>query len=171
MKEIDCELEEILNYYREQMVLTGPAAAGSQELLVELLREIQELYGWIDEESQKAAAETMGMSQTVISKIIKLYPSFKSRPSAYGIVVCTGKNCGSKGGMQLLEAVRREVERRPAGLFEITTRNCLKHCRTSPNLLMIHQTKVGETFQDDQMFEQVQADEVSRLLDKFGPLS
>lgn len=53
-EEQDRELEEILKYYK------GIENPGSQDNLVTLLREIQEVYGCIPSDLQQIAADTAG---------------------------------------------------------------------------------------------------------------
>ena len=57
---------EIVDYYSSQR------DAGSQENIVEMLREVQELYGYIPSEKTRAMAEATGVKQTLLLQLIKL---------------------------------------------------------------------------------------------------
>ncbi|RGZ03344.1 hypothetical protein DXA14_16545 [Hungatella hathewayi] len=87
---------EIVDYYSSQR------DAGSQENIVEMLREVQELYGYIPSEKTGAMAEATGVKQTLLLQLIKLYPSFKKAPYGHCITVCTGARCGDKGSRKFL---------------------------------------------------------------------
>ena len=63
------ELKEILSYYSS---MTSPS---SQENIVSMMQEIQELYGWISAEHKEMAAEAAGVKLSVIDCIMKLYSS------------------------------------------------------------------------------------------------
>ncbi len=65
------ELKEILSYYSS---MTSPS---SQENIVSMMQEIQELYGWISAEHKEMAAEAAGVKLSVIDCIMKLYKSLK----------------------------------------------------------------------------------------------
>ena len=65
------------------------------------------------------------------------------------IIACTGERCGKKNGIAVLEQLRRELKPDKNGIsadgrYELRTQNCLKQCRTSPNLLIDGKLYSGE---------------------------
>ena len=68
------EIKEIIAYY------AGQKEAKAQENLTSMLREIQETEGWIPSEACQMAAEKLGVKESVLNCIIKLYPSLKAAP-------------------------------------------------------------------------------------------
>ena len=147
------ELAEILSYYSS---MTSPS---SQENIVSMLREIQELYGYISSEHQSLAAEAAGVGQTVIGCIMKLYKTLKPAPYQHRITVCTGAACQShKKQEKLLESLKKELGIRgkipSSGALSadrrilLETRSCLKQCRTAPNVMvdgkLVEKTDGGE---------------------------
>lgn len=133
------ELKEILGYYSS---MTSPS---SQENIVSMLQEIQELYGCISREHSEMAAEAAGVKTAVIDCIMKLYKSLKPAPYRHRLTVCSGKNCYRKR-KNLLDAVKKELGIKgkipDSGALSsdkkilLETRGCLKHCRTAPNFLL-----------------------------------
>lgn len=142
--------QEIVDYYG------GQKDAKSQDNIVEMLREVQELYGYIPSEKTCAMADALGVKQTLLLQLIKLYPSFKKAPYGHCITVCTGARCGGKGSAEVFEAVLKAVETRESGAFKIMMKECLKQCKTAPNLMV-----------DSDSYGHVKPDEVASILSKY----
>lgn len=132
-------LKEILGYYSS---MTSPS---SQENIVSMLQEIQELYGCITPEHSAMAAEAAGVKGTVIDCIMKLYKSLKPAPYRHRLTVCTGKNC-HREDKDFLDTIKKELGIKgkipssgalsPDKKILLETRDCLKQCRTAPNFLL-----------------------------------
>lgn len=129
------EIKEIIDYYSKQR---NPQ---EQENIVAMLREIQEMEGCISMKVQEEAAKSLNVKPSVLSCIIKRYPSLKEADYSHEVVLCTGRSCQSKESMEILETVKKQFGVSKDGIsadgkFHLTTRNCLKQCRTSPNMLL-----------------------------------
>lgn len=127
------EVKEIIEYY------AGQKEAKVQENLTAMLREIQETEGWIPQEAVQMAAEELGIKESVLNCIIKLYPSLKAAPYVHEILLCTGERCQRKDSLTILEELKKKLKTDKDGLSQdkrilVTTRNCLKKCGTSPNI-------------------------------------
>ena len=142
--------QEIVDYYG------GQKDAKSQDNIVEMLREVQELYGYSPSEKTGAMADALGVKQTLLLQLIKLYPSFKKAPYGHCITVCTGARCGSEGSAEVFEAVLKAVETRESGAFKIMMKECLKQCKTAPNLMV-----------DSDSYGHVRPEEVAAILSKY----
>lgn len=161
MGEQDKQLEEIFSYYDK---VDKPVP---QDEIVNLLREIQEVCGFISPEMKQRAADTLGVKEVVLTCLIRRFPSLKGADYQHTVTVCTGKRCGKKQGMEVLQAVKRELLPREAfdmrdarmgilsknGQVLLKTQNCLKQCRTAPNLTI-----------DGKVYRQVKPEDVSGLL-------
>ena len=126
------QLREIMNYYK------GQPNPQEQENIVELLREVQELMGCIPNDVQETIAAEFDVKTSMIATIIKLYPSLKASNYKHRIIACTGARCEAKDGAMILNAIRKTLGIEKDGLskdgqFYLTTQNCLKRCKTSPN--------------------------------------
>lgn len=127
--------KEILEYYGSQK------DRNSQEMIVQMLREIQEVEGFITPQLKKMAAETAGVNESLIQIIIKRYPSLKEVNYKHTITACSGPRCGAKQAMELLDLLKKELEIQKDGISKdgtiyLKTQNCLKRCKTSPNILV-----------------------------------
>lgn len=137
MKQMSLEeqMEEIFSYYGEQK------DRHTQEMVVALLRELQEVQGHITPALKKRVLETTGVAEGFLKTILRLHPSIKQSANLHEILACTGERCGNKGGMEILRRLRKELGiskdgMSEDGMFRLRTQNCLKKCKTSPNLMI-----------------------------------
>lgn len=154
---MNTKLQEIFDYYKSE---PNPS---SQENIVAMLREIQELFGCIPPDVQALAANALGVKLSVITCIIRLYPSLTSSSYQHRLTICTGARCGGKGGMELLNEARRLLKVDDEGIsqdgrFFLCTQNCLKHCATSPNIQI-----------DDRIYSQMTVETLRKLLSEDLP--
>lgn len=140
-------LDEIFSYYCSQ-----PAAA-SQENLTAMLREIQELLGCIPADIQEDIADALSVKPIVIRQLIKLFPSLTSAPRRHRITVCTGPACNADQSGLLLDILRKAIQGKP---YALTTKTCLKQCRTAPNM------KIDEDF-----YASVQPEDIPDILSRY----
>ena len=96
-----------------------------------------------------AAVETAGVKESTMRAILKRFPSLKTAPYRHEIVVCLGKNCGGRN-MEVLQELRRRLETGPDGIsadgnVKVSTRSCLKSCRTAPNVMVDGKICSGES--------------------------
>lgn len=137
------EIEEIFSYYGKQR------DKSSQKMVVSLLRELQEVEGCITPELKRRVMETTEVTDKFLNCLIKMYPSIKEVKQVHEIIACTGERCAKKDGMTILQNLRRELEIKKDGSsadgrIELRTRNCLKQCRTSPNMYIDGKLYSGE---------------------------
>lgn len=162
MSEQDRQFEEIFSYYNK---MDKPVP---QEEVVNMLREIQELYGFISPEMKQHAAKALGVKEGLLTCLIRRFPSLREAGYQHTIKICTGERCGRKQGMEILRTVKRELQideecslGKPMlskdGKWLLKTQNCLKQCRTSPNLMI-----------DGKVYRQVKAEDVYGLLSVIG---
>lgn len=154
MDEREQKLDEIFAYYG------GLKNTQEQENLVALLREVQETCGCIEPEMRRRAAEVMQVKETVLTCLIRRYPSLKEAPYRHVVTVCTGARCEKKESAALLAAARRALEPDAQGISRdrtvlLKTQNCLKQCRTSPNMMI-----------DGVLYPGMTAGSAERLLEK-----
>lgn len=141
------QLEEIIAYYKCQR---EPSA---QENLVALLREIQGLLNCIPEDVQEAVSNALSVKRTVITHLIKLYPSLTASPSRIQITVCLGPRCISANAQEILNDIRNAICQKP---FRLTIQNCLKQCGTAPNI------RIG-----NDLYQSVKKEDIEQILQKY----
>lgn len=142
-------LDPIFSYYKE-------ITSGDLEQIVCLLKEIQEIYGYIPTLAKDKLASLMGVKSSFVDAIIKRYPALKSQAITNTITVCTGARCGKKNSIALLRKIEQLLdvtsgECTPDGKFEVKTKMCMKRCSTCANIT-INNTHFGsvciDTIQD-----------------------
>ena len=131
----DDQTREILDYYR------GLPQRSSQETIVEMLRELQDVHGCISPYMLEQAAEAAGVRDSMVQAICKRYPSLKTTPYSHEIILCTGRNCAAKGSLTVMDELRKRLGVGKNGISEdgtvcLRTRNCLKNCRRAPNVMV-----------------------------------
>lgn len=141
------QIEEIFSYYGSQ------SDKGTQEMVVSLLRELQEAEGCITPELKKKVIQTTGITEKFLSVILKMYPTIKKTKYSHEIIVCTGERCGNKDSQNILKKIKADLEIGKDGIskdgkYMLRTRNCLKQCRTSPNILIDGELYSGDCVKD-----------------------
>ena len=99
----DDQTREILDYYR------GLPQRSSQETIVEMLRELQDVHGCISPYMLEQAAEAAGVRDSMVQAICKRYPSLKTAPYNHEIILCTGRNCASKGSLTVMDELKKRL--------------------------------------------------------------
>lgn len=146
------QLQEIFDYYKEQ------PDRSSQEMVVALLRELQEVQGYISPELKKQVLEVTGVKETYLQCLFRMYPSLRESEDVHEIVICSGECCGKKNSGEILSYLKKILRIDKQGLsedgrFRLRTRNCLKQCRTSPNLML-----------DGKLYSKVKIENIKKLL-------
>ncbi len=135
MDEQYAKLEELLNYYSENYDNINL----DQEIIKQLLHETQEIFDYLPSDVLQRISDKLGIKLPTLTTLVKLIPSLKGENFKHKITVCSGPRCGAKGGAEILSAVEKELNIKPGkvtkdGTFLLVTQNCLKKCKTSPNM-------------------------------------
>ena len=146
------ELIEIFAYY------AGQRDKKDQYVIVQMLKELQEVNGFLTPELKEQAAQTAEVPLSLISLLIRTYPSLKEAAYTHVITVCSGERCAKKNGRQIAEIVRRELRigknnLSADGTCLLKTQNCLKQCRTSANFII-----------DDVLYSNIKPEQVPDIL-------
>lgn len=155
-------MEELNELYRQALEAYAPYPRPlPQEQLVELLREVQEIYGCIPKDAQQEIGRLFEIKETVIGRLIRLYPSLKEAPWRHRITICLGARCGAKDSQAVLEEARRLLgisvnQATDDGRFFLTIQNCMKSCKTGPNMRI-----------DGEDYQQVKPEELGSIFQKY----
>lgn len=127
------EMEQILEYY------AGLPDKHQEDKILDLLRELQDLVGYISPGLKERAAQTAGVKASYIQAIIRMHPSLKEADYIHEITVCTGRNCFENGGRELLDSLQKELKFQKNGISRdgkilLKKQNCLRHCQSAPNV-------------------------------------
>ena len=112
----DDQTREILDYYR------GLPQRSSQETIVEMLRELQDVHGCISPDMLEQAAEAAGVRDSMVQAICKRYPSLKTAPYNHEIILCTGRNCASKGSLTVMDELKKRLGVGKNGISDVYKR-------------------------------------------------
>ena len=122
------QLEAILKKYNK----------GDKSQLIQMLNEVQDTFGYITKESQKALSEFLEMPMAEIYGVITFYSRFTTEPKGkYNIAVCLGTACFVKGSEQILDRVKELLgidvgQTTEDGLFSIEATRCIGACGLAP---------------------------------------
>ncbi|MBU5333867.1 MAG: NAD(P)H-dependent oxidoreductase subunit E [Anaerocolumna aminovalerica] len=135
MKEQYEKLEELLDYYSDNYNNIN----SDQEAIKQLLHETQEIFDYLPADALQKISDKFDIKLSALSAFIKLIPQLKGENFKHKLTVCSGPRCGAKGGATILNAVEKELNVKPGkvtkdGTFLLVTQNCLKKCKTSPNI-------------------------------------
>ena len=145
------EFQEAAAYYAS---LNTPS---DQAILVEFLRETQDIFGCIPNDAKEQIASIMQVKPALIDTLIRLYPSLSSQTYQKEIILCTGSTCSSKQSALLLRKLEQKLQIRQGevtsdGTYLLRTQKCFKQCGQGPNM------KVG-----DKMYHHVTAELIDQL--------
>ena len=119
-----------------ELILKGRSSQPHQ--LIEVLQDVQEIYGYIPEEAIKEISKTLGVPLIEIYRVASFYKAFKLKPSGkYIIKICNGTACHVRGSKLLLDQAVSQLGIQPGevtedGLFSIECVNCLGACALGP---------------------------------------
>lgn len=123
----DPKLEEILSSHLKD-----------KSNLIQILNQVQESYGYISEDAQKAISEYLDMPMAEIYGVITFYSRFTLKPKGkYNIAVCLGTACYVKGSEKILDKVKDILkidvgQTTSDGKFSIEATRCIGACGLAP---------------------------------------
>ena len=106
--------------------------------LIQMLNEVQEHYGYIPENAQKAISEYLSIPMAEIYGVVTFYSRFTLKPKGkYHIAVCLGTACFVKGSQSILDRLKdrlkiEEGKTTEDGKFSIDTTRCVGACGIAP---------------------------------------
>lgn len=121
------QLDSILNGRRSQ-----------PHQLIEVLQDVQELYGYIPEEAMRHVSEALGVPLIEVYRVASFYKAFKLKPTGKNVItICLGTACHVRGAKILLDQAASQLGIKPGevtadGLFSIEYVNCLGACALGP---------------------------------------
>lgn len=120
-----------------------------RELIVDLLRAIQDQNGWIPDEGIELAAEILGMTPIEIEELATFYDKLFRQPVGKRVIhLCDSICCWSKGGEETSRELEKQLgirsgETTQDGLFTLLPTCCLGVCDVAP-AMMIGLTVYGD---------------------------
>jgi NADH-quinone oxidoreductase subunit E len=125
-----------------ELKILGPdAKALKREKIVDVLWELQQERGYIDDEAVKIAAEKCDLSPVEVDEVASFYNLLLRRPAGRRqIFVCDSISCELNGAQRLIEEIERQLgaklgEVTADGEFGLLPIVCLGHCDKAPCVL------------------------------------
>lgn len=112
--------------------------ANLENPLIEVLREAQEIFGYLPEEVQDFIADKMNIPLSEVYGVVTFYNFFSMKPRGKHVInVCTGTACYVKGAPRLLQMLSDELgvelgETTPDNLFTLSSVRCVGACSLAP---------------------------------------
>lgn len=106
--------------------------------LIPVLHKAQELYGYVNEETQVFIAKKLGIPPSQVYGVVTFYSYFTTEPKGeFVISVCTGTACFVRGAGDILQEFKsqlsiKEGETTKDGLFTLDTLRCVGACGIAP---------------------------------------
>ena len=132
-----------------------------QNPLIEVLRQAQEIFGYLPMEVQEFIATEMNVPVSKIYGVVTFYNFFTMKPRGkYTINVCLGTACFVKGAAKVVSTLEEELgikmgETTPDNLFTLSAVRCVGACSLAP-VLVIGEDTYGRLEAKKQILEIVQ---------------
>ena len=135
---------------------------GQADMVIHVLQEAQNIYGYLPFEVQVMIADGMDLPLEKVYGISTFYSQFALSPKGkYSISVCMGTACYVKGAKDILDKVCEKLGIGPDectedGLFSIDATRCIGACGLAPVLTI-----------NDDVYGKVTVDQVDGILSKY----
>lgn len=106
--------------------------------LIEVLQDVQDLYGYIPQEAMMTVAKELGIPLMEVYRVANFYKAFTLTPRGKNVItICTGTACHVRGSELLINQVKGQLKINPGettedGLFTVECVNCLGACALAP---------------------------------------
>ena len=116
----------------------------SKEELLELLKEVQDRYGYLSGESLVEIAKSLGLSVSEVYGVATFYSFLATRPQGRNAIrICKSVPCFLKNSDMIIDTIRKELEIRPGettpdGRFSFELTNCIGACDKAPAMMINH---------------------------------
>ena len=106
--------------------------------LVQVLKRVQEVYGYLPLEVQTFVADGLGVPLEEVYGVVSFYSLFSIQPKGeYKISVCLGTACYVKGSQDVFNRVSEELKIKgggitPDGKFSLDATRCIGCCGLAP---------------------------------------
>ncbi len=110
--------------------------------LIEVLQDVQENYGYLQEDILRTVSEKLEVPLIEIFRVANFYKSFKLKPDGEHLfTACMGTACHVRGAPKFLDEILGQLNIRPGettedGKFTVETVNCLGACALGPIVIL-----------------------------------
>ena len=132
-----------------------------REMVIDVLRAIQDHYGWVPDEGVELAAEILGVTTIEVEEVATFYDKiYRQQVGRYPIHICDSICCWSRGGEEIANHLQQRLgiglgETSVDGLFTLLPTCCLGGCGRAPSIM------IGRRF-----YGRLTPDELDRIIDQ-----
>jgi NADH-quinone oxidoreductase subunit E len=137
-------------------------AESPREKAIDVMFEIQEIYGWMNDEAMGDAASLLGMSTLELDELATFYDQiYRSPVGKYVIQVCDSAMCWLDGQHQrVIDYIAGRVKvpmggTSPDGLFTLLPVCCIGYCDRAPAMMI-----------NKRVYGRLTPEKIDRILDK-----
>ena len=127
---------------REQFRSRVALAPHPRELIVDVLRAIQDEYGWVPDEGVELAASILGLSPLQVEEVATFYDKIFRQPVGKKVIhVCDSICCWSRGSELIVRQLQDKLgiglgETTGDGEFTLLPTCCLGACGQAPAMMI-----------------------------------
>jgi NADH-quinone oxidoreductase subunit E len=139
------------------------AYEGSEDQLIPILQQVQQVFGYLPETAMKRIAKFLKLPESTVFGVGTFYAQFKLVPSGRNIIrVCRGTACHVRGGARILREVEKHLgiksgESSPDLEYCLETVACIGACALAPTMVVNNETH-----------GQMTTKKVAEVLEQFG---
>jgi len=136
------------------------SAVTPREAAVDVMKELQNHYGWLTDEGVVEAAEILGLSPLQVEELATFYEMIFRRPVGKKVIkVCDSISCWTMGNETLMEHLAKSLGvvsggTTADGIFTLLPCSCLGNCGNAPAMM------VGE-----KMYEKLSLEKMDEILE------
>ena len=129
--------KQVENFRQKASELEHP-----KELIIDLLRAVQDNNGWVPEEGIELVAGIIGAPPVEVEEVATFYDKIYRQPVGKKVIhVCDSVCCWSRGGEQLAEALQQKLQVKLGGttedgFFTLLPTCCLGACGDAPAIMI-----------------------------------
>lgn len=137
------------------------SAITSREAAVDVMKEVQNHYGWLTDEGVVETAEILGLSPLQVEELATFYEMIYRRPVGKKVIkVCDSISCWTMGDEESMAHLVKRLGVEPGGtttdgMFTLLPCSCLGNCGNAPAMM------VGEN-----MYENLSQEKADEILEK-----
>ena len=138
------------------------ASRGLRNPLIEVLRQAQEIFGYLPVEVQEFISREMDIPANKIYGVVTFYNFFTMIPRGkYTLNLCMGTACYVRGGAKIFEELQKELEVEPGyttndRLFTLEATRCIGCCGLAPAMMI-----------DGEVYGRLTTDLIHGIIDKY----
>jgi len=150
-EELLARLDEVIEEYR-----------GKPGALIPVLQIAQGLFGYLPECALKKIGLGLNKSYSEVAGVVGFYSFFSTVPRGRHVIrVCLGTACYVRGGKQVLDALKQELDIDVGGttedrLFSLDVARCFGACGLAPAIMV-----------DDDVHQRVKPMKIREILDQY----